>query len=91
MTTLCTASLQLHPLHGLHKELAMHSAPAGKAPHGELQLHLKRHTGRVKVQADLYVLLEHHGLETWAPAAEAGTLQLLAAKAVQSGNVLLCS
>ena len=83
--SLCTACLQLQPLQGLRKQLAAQSAPSKQAPHGELQLHLKRHTGRVKVETDFYTLLSNGELDILAPPMEVITAQLLVAKAVQSG------
>ena len=49
------------------------------APHGLLQLHLKRHTGRVRVESDLYSLSQGGGIETDAAPQEVITAQLLAA------------
>ncbi len=49
------------------------------APHGLLQLHLKRHTGRVRVESELYSLSQGGGIETEAAPQEAITAQLLAA------------
>lgn len=86
LATLCTVSLQLQPLQGLRKDLAAQNAPSKQAPHGELQLHLKRHTGRVKVETDFYTLLSNGELDMFAPPLEVITAQLLAAKAVQSGT-----
>ena len=85
MTALCTASLQLLPLHGLRKDLAAHAHPSKQAFHGELQLHLKRHTGRVKVETDLYVILHSNDMEIHEPPSEAMTAQVLVARAVDSG------
>lgn len=86
VTMLCTGSLQLHGLHGLRKESAMHAAPAKQAPHGELQLHLKRHTGRVKIETEMFILSDDGDMETFTPPSEAITAQLLAARAVHSGE-----
>lgn len=88
VTSLCTASLHLLPLHGLRKDLAAHAHPSKQALHGELQLHLKRHTGRVKVETDLYTILQSNDMEIHEPPSETITAQLLAARAVSSGKSL---
>ena len=83
LTRLCTASLQLHPIQGLLQEVAALSQGKQGGPHGQLQLRLKRHTGRVRVEAELYSLCQDGSLRTSAVPQEAITAQLLAAHAVQ--------
>ncbi len=70
----------LQPIQGLQKDMA--AMTKGKhtwAPHGLLQLHLKRHTGRVRVESELYSLSQGGGIETDAAPQEVITAQLLAA------------
>jgi len=80
LTSICTASMLLQPIQGLQKDMA--AMTKGKhtwAPHGLLQLHLKRHTGRVRVESELYSLSQGGGIETDAAPQEVITAQLLAA------------
>ncbi|KAL3140510.1 hypothetical protein ABBQ32_005093 [Trebouxia sp. C0010 RCD-2024] len=84
LTSLCTASLQLKPVEGLLKEVAAQKRGKQGGPHGQLQLSLKRHTGRVRVEAELYSLHQNGSLQTFAVPQEAITAQLLAAHAVQN-------
>lgn len=80
LTSVCTASMLLQPIQGLQKDMA--AMTKGKhtwAPHGLLQLHLKRHTGRVRVESELYSLSQGGGIETDAAPQEVITAQLLAA------------
>ncbi|DBB15808.1 TPA: hypothetical protein ACH3X3_004005 [Trebouxia sp. C0006] len=80
LTSMCTASMLLQPIQGLQKDMA--AMTKGKhtwAPHGLLQLHLKRHTGRVRVESELYSLSQGGGIETDAAPQEVITAQLLAA------------
>ena len=83
LTRLCTASLQLQPIQGLLQEVEVLSQGKQGSPHGQLQLRLKRHTGRVRVEAELYSLHQDGSLHTSAVPQEAITAQLLAAHAVQ--------
>lgn len=78
----------LQPIQGLQKEMAARSRGKQGAPHGMLHLHLKRHTGRVRVHADLYALLQDGALDTFAPPQEVMTAQLLAAYAADKLGVL---
>ncbi|KAL0019744.1 hypothetical protein WJX77_011084 [Trebouxia sp. C0004] len=80
LTSECTASMLLQPIQGLQKDMA--AMTKGKhtwAPHGLLQLHLKRHTGRVRVESELYSLSQGGEIETDAAPQEVITAQLLAA------------
>ena len=86
LSSLCTASLQLQPIQGLMKEVAARSRGKQGGPHGQLQLHLKRHTGRVRVESELFTLQQDGGLHTFAVPQGAITAQLLAAHAVQSAG-----
>lgn len=86
LTSLCTASLQLKPVEGLLKEVAAQKRGKQGGPHGQLQLSLKRHTGRVRVEAELYSLHQNGSLQTFAVPQEAITAQLLAAHAVQNAG-----
>lgn len=89
LTSLCTASLQLQPVEGLlHQVVALSRGKQG-GPHGQLQLRLKRHTGRVRVEAELYCLRQDGSLDICAMPQEAMTAQLLAAHAVQHAGQLL--
>lgn len=90
LTSLCTASLQLQPIQGLQKEIAALSRGKQGGPHGQLQLRLKRHTGRVRVEAELYTLQQDGGLHTFAVPQEAITAQLLAAHAVHTAGQPSC-
>lgn len=83
LTRLCTASLQLQPIQGLLQEVAGLSQGKQGGPHGQLQLRLKRHTGRVRVEAELYSLHQDGSMRTSAVPQEAVTAQLLAAHAMQ--------
>ena len=89
LTSLCTASLQLKPIQGLQREMAALSRGKQGPPHGQLQLHLKRHIGRVQVESELYTLQQGGGLQTFAVPQEAITAQLLAAQAVSNAGELL--
>lgn len=93
LTSLCTASLQLQPVQGLLLEAAaLQQGVQGQgqgAPHGQLQLRLKRHTGRVRVEGELYSLHRDASLHTTALPQEAITTQLLAAHAIQQAGQLL--
>ena len=89
LTSLCTASLQLKPVEGLLKEVAALKRGKQGGPHGQLQLSLKRHTGRVRVEAELYSLHQDGSLQTFPVPQEAITAQLLAAHAVQNAGQLL--
>lgn len=93
LTSLCTASLQLQPAHGLLQEVAaLQQGVQGQgqgAPHGQLQLRLKRQTGRVRVEGEVYSLHQDASLHTTALPQEAITAQLLAAHAVQQAGQLL--
>ena len=92
LTRLCTASLQLQPIQGLLQEVAALGQGKQWPPHGQLQLRLKRHTGRVRVEAELYSLHRDGSLRTSAVPQEAITAQLLAARAVQhAGQFMLSS
>ena len=89
LTRPCTASLQLQPIQGLLQEVAALSQGKQGGPHGQLQLRLKRHTGRVRVEAELYSLHQDGSLHTSAVPQEAITAQLLAAHAVQHAGQFL--
>ncbi|DBA68866.1 TPA: hypothetical protein ACH3X2_013345 [Trebouxia sp. C0005] len=80
LTSVSTASMLLQPIQGLQKDMA--AMTKGKhtwSPHGLLQLHLKRRTGRVRVESELYSLSQGGGIETDAAPQEVITAQLLAA------------
>ena len=80
LTSVCTASMLLQPIQGLQKDMAaMTKGKHTRAPHGLLQLNLKRHTGRVRVESELYSLSQGGGIETDAAPQEVITAQLLAA------------
>lgn len=90
LALVCTASMLLQPIQGLQKDMA--AMTKGKhtwAPHGLLQLHLKRHTGRVRVESELYSLSQGGGIETDAAPQEVITAQLLAAHNVSRLGGLL--
>ena len=93
LSSLCTACLQLQPAQGLLQEVAaLQQGLQGQGqgvPHGQLQLRLKRHTGRVRVEGEVYSLHQDASLHTTALVQEAITAQLLAAHAVQQAGQLL--
>ena len=86
LTRLCTASLLVKPFEGLQREVTALSRGKLGGPHGQLQLHLKRQTGRVHVEAELYSLRLDGTLDTFPLPQEAITAQLLAAHAVQTAG-----
>ena len=88
LTSLCTASLQLKPIQGLQREVAALSRGKQGGPHGQMQLHLKRHTGRVQMESELYTLLQNGRLQTFAMPEEAITAQHLAAQTVLNAGEL---
>ena len=89
LTSLCTASILLQPIQGLQKEIAGLGRGKQGSPHGQLQLHLKRHTGRIRVEIELYTLLVNGVLDTFAPSQDVITAQLLAANVVHNLGALL--
>ena len=91
LTSVCSATLLLQPIQGLQKEMAALSRGQQGPPHGQLHLHLKRQTGRVRVEAELYSLQAQGGLDCFAPPQEVITAQLLAAHAVNKLGMLPCS
>ncbi len=83
--------MTLQPIQGLQKEMSALSRGKEGPPHGQLHLQLKRHTGRVRVETEVYTLLQGGGLDTFAPPQEVITAQLLAAHAVNNlGASLTC-
>ena len=89
LTSLCTASILLQPIQGLQKEIAGLGRGKQGSPHGQLQLYLKRHTGRIRVEIELYTLLVNGVLDTFAPSQDVITAQLLAANVVHNLGALL--